>query len=332
MIWDPKFYFSVEIGAGIALKYNGDSLFGITLDLLLEGPSPWHAKGTATFSILFWDVSFDVEATWGDDDAQSPPPSIDATAKVTAALSDTGNWSGALPADGDRLVTLVSRETTGVLVHPLGQLVVKQTVAPLGLHLDRIGNSRVSGTAIVGLGTPQFARAGGGTIPASASTPVTESFAPGQFLDLSESDKLTRPAFETMQAGLTIATAGVVFGAATETDTKYETVIVHQQQARPGLRFHMPLALATTMAAHGATARAAVRADTRYAAPANRVAMDSGDLVVVASRHDLAEAGSVLATATTFSIASQALAAYTEANPDQAGRYQLVAPHEAVKP
>jgi hypothetical protein len=332
VIWDPKFYFSVEIGAGIALKYDGDSLFGITLDLLLEGPSPWHAKGTATFSILFWDVSFDVEATWGDDDAQAPPPSIDATATVTAALSDAGNWSGALPADGDRLVTLLSRETPGVLVHPLGQLVVKQTVAPLGLHLDRIGNSRVSGTAIVSLGTPTFAKAGGGSIPASASTPVTESFAPGQFLDLSQDDKLTRPAFETMQAGLTIAAAGVLFGTATETDTKYETVIVHQQQSRRGLLFHMPLGLATAMAAHGATARAAVRADTRYAAVGNQVSVDSGDLVIVASRHDLTENSSVLATATTFSIATQALASFAEANPDQAGRYQLVGPHEALKP
>jgi hypothetical protein len=331
VVWDPKFHFTVEITAGVALKYNGDSLFAITLDLLLEGPAPWHAKGTGSFSILFWDVSFAVEARWGDPDTSAPPPSVNVTARIVEELSKPGNWNGALPADGDRIVTLASRPADGLLVHPLGELVAKQTVAPIGLHLDRIGSSPVAGPDLVTLGVPAFQRAGGGAAPATASAPVTDSFAPGQFLDLSEDEKLTRPAFETMQAGLTIATASVLFGAPTETDTTYETVIVRQQQStRPPGLYHLPLSIAAVVAEHGAAGRAVIRSGGRYAAAANPVRVGSPDDVLAASRHDLSAAPGGLAATATFALAKQALAAFEQANPDQAGRFQLVSPHEVA--
>ncbi len=38
--WDPKFWFSVQISAGLELRVSGHCLAGISVELLLEGPGP----------------------------------------------------------------------------------------------------------------------------------------------------------------------------------------------------------------------------------------------------------------------------------------------------
>src|SRR4029453_2466143 len=45
------FQFVVDLGAGIAFKYRGRTLFGVSLDMTLSGPAPWHARGKATIDL-----------------------------------------------------------------------------------------------------------------------------------------------------------------------------------------------------------------------------------------------------------------------------------------
>jgi len=50
--------FVVDIAAKLAVKAGGHTLLSISLALTLSGPQPWHAHGRASFSILFFDISF----------------------------------------------------------------------------------------------------------------------------------------------------------------------------------------------------------------------------------------------------------------------------------
>ena len=53
---------------GLELRVGGDSIAGVSVDLLLEGPGPWHAKGDASLHILFFTVHAGFEVTWGESD------------------------------------------------------------------------------------------------------------------------------------------------------------------------------------------------------------------------------------------------------------------------
>ena len=54
---------------------------------------------------------------------------------------------------------------------------------------------------------------------------MTGDFAPGQFLDLTDDEKLSRPSFEAMQAGVTAAD-NIDAGASTVVAATYKTVAV----------------------------------------------------------------------------------------------------------
>ena len=67
---------------GLELRVSGRSIAGVSVDLLLEGPGPWHAKGEASLHILFFTIHAGFEVTWGEDDHAPQPPRIDASARV----------------------------------------------------------------------------------------------------------------------------------------------------------------------------------------------------------------------------------------------------------
>ena len=77
-----------------------------------------------------------------------------------------------------------------VLVHPLGGLEVREKVVPLETTIDKIGGHPVSERR-VNLANPLI-----GTLPPKAVSQTTDRFASGQFLELTDDQKLSRPAFE----------------------------------------------------------------------------------------------------------------------------------------
>ena len=78
-------------------------------------------------------------------------------------------------------------------------LSVAQKVVPLGLRIDRFGNRRPSGDDVF---TIDNVSAGGQQL---ATTPVTDLFAPAQFFDRTDAEKLSSPSFQPYGAGVRIA-------------------------------------------------------------------------------------------------------------------------------
>lgn len=214
------FGFIVDIAGKLAVRAGGRTILSVSLALTLSGPQPWHARGKASFSILFFDVSFHFDVTIGEKRPPAVPERVDVGSLLRTAFADRRAWSAQLPAGGDTLVTLRAIDTADVLAHPLGTLQVRQRVAPLERTIERFG-------ANVPSGARRF-QVAGATIGGAATAvhAVEDLFAPGEFRVLTEEQKLSLPSFEAMRSGVTIGTPTLAHGRAVAVGVNYEQRII----------------------------------------------------------------------------------------------------------
>jgi hypothetical protein len=213
--------FIVDIAAKLAVKAGGHTLLSVSLALTLTGPRPWRARGSASFSILFLDISFGFDVTIGDDAQPVLPAPVDVAPLVLAAFADARSWSAQLPAGAAALVTLRALDPgTAVLAHPLATLQVRQRVTPLERTLDRFGTSVPSGARRFRI---TLATIGG---VRTTLTPLQDRFAPAQFTALSDDAKLSAPSFEEMTSGAALGADGYATGAALTVSVVYEQLLV----------------------------------------------------------------------------------------------------------
>jgi hypothetical protein len=217
---DPL-HFNAAYESMMQLKAGNTNLFMIRLRGQLIGPSPLHISGKATFGILWWDYTVSFDKTLARGERPPVPDPVDAGALLLSALRDRGNWSHELTAADRALVTL--REPPPgdeILIHPLSSLSVRQRVLPLNREIARFGSARPSGAREFRITEP---RVNGQAAELGA---VSEYFAPAQFLDMPDDQKLSAPSFELMTAGVRIGSAAAAFGGPVMADLSYEEIIV----------------------------------------------------------------------------------------------------------
>ena len=233
------FSLAVEITAEVALKFEGRSVMSVGLWLSLTGPAPWYVQGEAHFTFLFVSRTVRFRARFGRPQPPPLPPPVRVWPLLLRALGEGANWRTGAPAGEHPLVSF--REVVapgGALVHPLAELAVSQRVVPLGREIARFGNTRPDGERLFSVGVVD---AGGAARfpPEAGVQAVAEAFAPAQFRDLSDDEKLSAPAFESLPSGIRFAPQGYVCGpevpdAATRYDRK--TVLRRPVAAGGGLR------------------------------------------------------------------------------------------------
>jgi hypothetical protein len=199
--FDP-FRFVAKLTGGVALRRRTSTIAGVNISATLSGPTPWDARGKATLSLLFFSISVGFHVTWGD-----PPPAISAATEDLLELlkrefADTRNWRADLPPSNHLHVSLRAIDLPAaaemLVVHPAGVLTFSQRSLPLeDFVIQKFGNRKP-------LAENKFritnANSGGAPIPADFQN-VREQFAPGNFLELSDSEKLTRKSFDKLPSG-----------------------------------------------------------------------------------------------------------------------------------
>ena len=63
-VFAPNFAFTAQASGRVAVEAFGQTLIAVSLDILLEGPSPWHVRGRGSVSLLWEDISLDFEVSW----------------------------------------------------------------------------------------------------------------------------------------------------------------------------------------------------------------------------------------------------------------------------
>ena len=225
------FQFLADFYAQVQLKRGSTNLFKVRVEGALAGPRPLHIKAKATFEILWWDVSIRIDKTLVEGEKPPLPEPVDVLPQLKEALGQPGNWTGQLPAGQRQMVTLRARPgaAADVLLHPLGTLTVKQSVVPLDMDISRFGPAAPAGARRFTISSVSLSG------QSQTVQPVRDFFAPAQFFEMSDDDKLSRPSFEPMAAGVTIGSDEFAFSAQTEDwlevdAIKFETIIVDKEK------------------------------------------------------------------------------------------------------
>ncbi|PSL35076.1 DUF6603 domain-containing protein [Chitinophaga ginsengisoli] len=219
------FHFVAKLYAGLALRHGTSVIKGITLSGELSGPKPWDVKGEASFSILFFDVSIGFHVTWGDDP--------DAVAKITEDLqqlmideiNNNQNWQAVIPDNNKlhvsvkdlKLIQPEDNPSPNIVIHPLGVLTFSERVLPMEVTIQKFGTrvpKDVDLFKINGVKT--------GTTNLTYAS-ATERFAPANFFNLKDNEKLSRRSFETNVSGCKVtASADLSIAPAVNKSVDYE--------------------------------------------------------------------------------------------------------------
>ncbi len=321
------FHFIAEVSAMLAVRSGSSTLFSVKLDLVLEGPTPWHASGSASFEIGFIitiTISVHFDVTFGDDRTTTLPP-IKVMPILVGALDNAGNWRAVLPSGSSQHVSLraLPPGSNDLVLHPFGTLEVSQKVTPLNLTIARFGTQRPDHGSNFRIDSVQL-----GTQPATAAT-VREEFAPAQFLDMSDAEKLSRKSFEAYDAGVRVGggdAPNADYVAAL--DVVYEVVYVPEHQ-KPVL-FRLGLRLFDAFVRAAAVAKSPLsfqrRAPSPLATPPVKMDLEK---YVVASVNDLSAHDRSMVFDTEAE-AHEALRGLTTDDPGLQSQLQVVPAYEVV--
>jgi uncharacterized protein DUF6603 len=267
------FHLEVEIAAAMSVKAFGVGLFSVKIRGTLDGPSPWHIKGHGSISLLFWDLGVEFEHTFGDP-LFLPELFIDALAALVSELDKPDAWRAVPPVAHRPAVTV--REPGDLTLHPNGILHISQKALPLGLTLDKVGTQRPTAANHLTVS------------PAGSLVRVAdahEQFAPAQFLELSDADKLSRPGFESQLSGVDLAAAGAdlrTSGMAKRV-VRYEEILHDRTFSRQQRRLTpYPLSLFSFFLRDNAMARSPVSraSQDRLHPPGDPVTVSAGGFTV----------------------------------------------------
>jgi hypothetical protein len=231
--FDP-FRFIADLYGGIALRDGTDVIASINLTARLSGPTPWDARGTASLTILLFEIDVDFHVTWGD-----PPPAIDTQKEdllglLQGQLGDTRNWRADLPPQNHLHVSLRTLDPPNanepLVIHPAGVLTFSQRAMPLnGYVIEKFGTLKP-------LADNQFTLSGAtcGGVPMPADyLGVREQFAPAQFSELSDHDKLSRNSFENLPSGFSLTgTSNLQATLPVSRGVDYELSYMHRKPKR----------------------------------------------------------------------------------------------------
>ena len=345
--FDP-FSFVAEFHAQLQLKRGSSNLFSVRVEGSLAGPRPLHIKAKATFEILWWDVSIRVDKTLVSGEQPPGPAPIEVLPRLQEALANPGNWVAHLPAGEKQLVTLRGQVggPTDVLLHPLGTLTVKQSVVPLNLDISRFGQAAPAGEthftiSHVSLGDEE-----------QTTDVVKDFFAPAEFFEMSDDEKLSRPSFESMPAGVTFGSDQFVFST-DERDClevnaiEFETWILDkdanemrhsdpEDAANPKALYRLTATLLSQQSRFGAASRSQMRrtGSARYRSTLDKYQVVKEGWTIVA-KADLTvqqlpgvEAGKPAS----YEEAVQGLRQLRQEQPSQRGLLKILRPSELVEP
>lgn len=326
VIFSP-FSFIVDISAGVELRRGSSVLAGIHLSGHLAGPNPWHVWGEACLSLFFFDICVGFDVTIGDKKPEDLP-TIDPWPVLEAAIKKPESWSATLPPAAARAVSLAVPQgsTPPLLVDPLGGIALHEKVLPLNRKITKFGEAKPSGPDHYNVTSVTV----GGT-PASSWAPVKDYFASGQFQELTDAEKLSRPSFEPMDAGVSVASDAATHGGSIGIEVVYETIIV---DAPDSIRFVAPykLGLATQL---NMTTRSAAATTPVWKNGLESYKPGLGAVKPFKEQETTYTVASTLDMSARLDIGQgtigethDALNAYLAANPGERGRLQVVPMHE----
>jgi hypothetical protein len=190
--------FKVNASGSVKVKIWGFTIGGIKVKGEFSGTTPWHFDGSVTFEIGWWDYTKSVDKTWGDESEE-----LSESVSLLSLLADEVSTAAAWQPVRRRFLQGVSvrpvqtgAQAERLLAHPDESLEVRQSVVPLGVPIDHYGHFDTNDFHRVDL---RLADKDNNRLP---STDLSDFFAPAEFFEMSQDQRLTRKSFDSYKAGL----------------------------------------------------------------------------------------------------------------------------------
>lgn len=331
LIIESPFSFEFDFAAGFDVSFEGHSLCGLRVDGLFSGPRPWHLHGDASIDILFFSVSVSLDLTWGD----STPailPQKPVLPDLLPALADPRNWGAILPSNTSQAVTLSAPKPDDqtLRLHPMGTLTVREKIVPLDLQISRYGSATPSDGDLFSISDVQINH------DEEPRQPIQDYFAAGQFLNLSDADKIGAPSFEKYDAGVSIGSTEIVAGSDSPRTVVYEERYIDEPTgfSRFARLYAMPADIHYAMSRLGAGFASPLKNSGlfKYGAEVSGSAVKAAEpSYVITSVEDLAVRGDIVfAGGSSYFQARAALDNYLAIHPEDSSNLQIQALYEVA--
>lgn len=228
------FRFIADARARLAVKAGSATLFQISLSFTLEGPTPWRAAGTAKFTIFFFTVKARFDTTWGDK-RDTSLPDIDVLPLLMEALEDVQNWRAITQTthvDGLRMAPIAADEEDLILT-PNGSIEITQKIVPLDVEISKFGQYKPADYVKFEIESTHIKDSENDANNSSNETAVVDVqdvFAPANFTDVGDKDKLALPSFEKQNAGIQLSgNSEMKSGDVKDREVKYEQLVMDEE-------------------------------------------------------------------------------------------------------
>jgi hypothetical protein len=189
--------FKANASGQVRVKIWGFTIGGIRAKGELSGTTPWHFDGSVSFEIGWWDYTKSVDKTWGDE-GEDRVESVTLLSLLGEELETADAWQPVrrrfLQGVSIRPVQTAS-QAERVLAHPDESLEVRQAVLPLGVPIEHFGHFKVGDFK-------KFELRLATSVQSLAAKPASDFFAPAEFFELSQDERMTRKSYENFNAGL----------------------------------------------------------------------------------------------------------------------------------
>jgi hypothetical protein len=219
LLYFSPFHFTVNLYAGADISYDGHTLFGASLELMLTGPGQWNARGSATLEILCFDVEVGFDVSWGSSNEQGLP-AINVLDRLKEEILKETSWKSTNPQDGQVVYRpkeqIGNQNTSQLVLSPNGKLQMQQLVVPLNFTMSKFGENPIAGANRCDITVFKV-----GTSPVANPLVLQDYFAPAQYKGMGDQQKLKALSYELMDSGVEIS--GSEFGVAIPVHATYKT-------------------------------------------------------------------------------------------------------------
>lgn len=283
------FYFIADMGVMFAIKMGSKTILSLYVNLTLEGPNPWRARGKGSFKVLFVKVNVSFDKTFGQARIEAiQAEAIDA--KVKAALTNRDNWEALLPERSHQLISWreedLSDPNTELSVDPAGILKISQRLIPLTTTMTKFGSSAISDYNRYEV---TDVKAGMDSLPRQM---VQDYFARNEFFYMKDDEKLSRPSYELFDSGVAAGADRIDSQYAVHKKFHYEEITLDSGYRRPEPIFFLSLDQFHLHAFGNYISRSGLSSFDRITTSAgpNRVKVDlQEEQFVLINRNDMSE-------------------------------------------
>jgi hypothetical protein len=217
-VTEPSFGFVVALSASISVVCFDFEVAAVHLSGELAGPSPWRIRGSASISILFFDVDVDIPTIeWGSAPVQALP-ARDPLEVIRTELARPEAWTAGTAAVPVLVVLAPGVADDASALHPLAGIEFRQRAIPLATELPKVDGRTLPRPVTVSVTTDE------------PSNPVREPFVPSSFFDVAADRQLASAGFVDLPAGVDFGRSAPAAGHGEPRDVVYEQRILEDDR------------------------------------------------------------------------------------------------------